>query len=74
MNPLASWLNSQPWLRPVLSLVTGAALLVQQYAHNPVAVALATKVLVVTLALGAGSFGQSNSGLSPKPTPSLLKE
>jgi hypothetical protein len=49
-------------------LLTGAALAVQEFVHNPAVLAWDRKALVVLLALGAGSVGQSNSGVvAPKP-------
>lgn len=61
MNPI-QWLNAQPWARPVLMVLTGAALLVQEFATNAMVLDWDKKALAVLLTLGAGSVGMSNSG------------
>jgi hypothetical protein len=63
--PITGWLNAQPWARPALMMLTGAAMITKQYAPNPNVQHAMNVILAITLSLGAGSVGQSNSGLTP---------
>jgi hypothetical protein len=60
------WLNSQPWVRPALIVVSGVAALVKVLAPaHTIAYQIADKVLTFTAPLAAGSIGMSSSGLKP---------
>lgn len=65
MNPF-TWINSQPWLRPSLFVLSAVASLVKVVTPNyTVAHRVADYVLNGALPFGIGSLGTSNSGIKP---------
>lgn len=59
----ATWLNSKTWFRPALAIATGLVLAFKTYSHNQAVKDAMEQTSVILLALGAGSFGVSNSGI-----------